>query len=300
MRELLKVMGFMFALIVIGLVMLLCTEQAHGATKKNDFISGYDYTRTFLNPNRAKGKNFHKRMDKIEGAYEDPCEKFMPDAKPECYTRILIESGGHPWSRTKDSYSRECGLTSIGYPQAAAICEEYEVCGDPCGDVEFAIGAYAWMVYKERKALLETHPYWSEWMPRLCDESRTECEMFVTLNLDTNTAKAQRIINKAGTKHNKHVWWDTIKWFRGQSASSLKKLFGKIAVSFRRYGLRWGLAVQKVKIRKDRLGEYNWGPVLAEPPAKPIAKNPLPKQSQWRKRCHAWKSEAWWATKPKL
>jgi hypothetical protein len=266
----------------------------------NDFISGYDYTRTYLNPNSVKGKNFTKRLDKIEGAYGDMCAEYMPNAHVECLIRILLESGGHPESRTKDAHSREAGLTSIGYPQAVTLCEEYGVCGDPCGDAEWAIGAYAWLVYHERQTLLVKDPYWSGFLPRLCDESRTECEMFVQLNLDTSGGRAKRIISEAGTKNAKHVWWDTVSWFRKQSASQLKKVFGKMAVSFRRYGLRWGLAVQKTKIRKDRQGEYNWGPVLQEPPAKPIAINELPKVSLWRRSCHAWKSESWWASKPKL
>jgi hypothetical protein len=288
-----------FVSIVIALTLVIPPEKIF-AKKGNDFIEGYDYTRNYLNPNKPRGKNFRKRLAKIEGAYEGYCKDYMPDTTTECLIRVLIESGGHPESRTKDTHSREAGLTSIGYPQAVTLCEEYEICGDPCGDPEWAVGAYAWMVYRERENLLTTHQYWSDFLPRLCDESRTECEIFFQLNLDTNTAKAQRIINKAGTKNQKHVWWDTVSWLRKQSAKDLKKLFGPLAVSFRRYGLRWGLAVGKTKIRKDRLGEYNWGEVLAEPPKKPVALRPLPSVSQWRKKCHAWKSETWWATKPTL
>jgi hypothetical protein len=302
MERIYKAILILMAIAGIIFIVVTFARVADGADKKatNDFISGYDYTRTFLSPNSVKGEHFEKRLDKIEGAYEDECKKYMPHDTTECYVRILLESGGHPWSRTKDAYSREAGLTSIGYPQATSLCEEFEICGDPCGDPDWAVGAYAWMVYRERRNLLEQHPYWSDWLPRLCDESRTECEMFITLNLDTNGGKAQKIISQAGTKHSKHVWYNTVSWMRQQSASALKKLFGTMAVSFRRYGLRWGLSVQKVKKRKDRLGEYSWGPILAEPPHKPTALYPMPKQSQWRKRCHKWKSEAWWATRPEL
>jgi len=305
MKIFIKYLFYVAAMVAFaGFLMLCfvraCPHAAHAMAVKpptNSFIGGYDHARSFLNPNRHRGKNFRRRLANIEKVYGDWCEEYMPDHVPECLIRIAIEALGHDGSRTKDTKARECGLTSIGYKQAAMLCDEYGICGDPCWDAEFAIGAYAWLVYDERKTLLTKK--WITWLPKQCEDNRIECEFFITLAMDTNDGKVILAVNKAGFKNHKHTWWRTVEWLRKQNDDILRTLLGKLAVSLHRFGLRWGFVLSKFKVRKEHYGDdYGWGELIEEPPRKPPALYPMPSESQWRKRCHLFKSDKWWATKP--
>lgn len=283
------------------LLALPCLSKAYVAGEKNDFIAGYDYTKSFLSPNKHRGKNFRKRLERVAEQYQSVCEKYMPDKVTECLIRILIEADGHDGSRTIDSYAREAGLTSIGYDQAVMLCDEYGVCGDPCFDAEFAIGAFSWLEYHERITLLEEAPYWSDWLPELCERNRAECEFIIALLFDVNAGKVEKVMKHVGAEKAQHPWWKTIKWIRKQTNEILNKMFEPLAVNLRRFGLRWGLVIQKSKIRKERNGgQHNWGPLKDQPKLKPPAKNPLPSEQQWRKECHLSKSKGWCLTHPTL
>jgi hypothetical protein len=279
--------------------------DAYAAKKKkapppNEFIAGYDHARTLLSKGKPRGKNFRKRLVRIVTLYKDYCETYMPDHVPECLIRILVESDGHEGTHTKDTTAREAGATSIGYAQAVTLCEEYGVCGDPCWDREFAAGAFAWLLYHDRKTFLE-QKWWRDWLPDFCEEARSECELIIALALDVNTGKVEKVMKKSGAKKIKHPWWGTIKWFKGQTDLGLAKMLSPMAVDLRRFGIRWGFILQKQKIRVEWYdGKAAWGPLVEEPPAKPPAKNPLPSEKEWRKTCHLHKTKQWYLTHPTM
>jgi len=294
-------LGLLVGIVATIFILLLSCGKAEAAEAPNSFVEGYQHASTFLNPKKKRGKNFRKRLTRIATLYQGYCEIYMPDYVPECLIRILVESDGHEGSRTKDTTAREAGATSIGYGQAVTLCEEYGVCGDPCWDREFAVGAFAWLLYHDRKTLLEDSPYWSEWLPKACERGRAECELIITLNLDVNSGKVEKVMRHVKAQKAKHPWWHTIKWFKKQTDDSLNKMFSPLAVTLKRFGIRWGLAWMKQKIRKERYGgKYSWGSMLEQPPAKPPAKKAMPSEKDWRKECHLYKSAAWFKTHPTM
>jgi len=285
---------------IILIIFLSCDARAAKKPPPNEFIAGYDASRTMLAPGKKRGKNFRKRMARVATLYLGYCETYMPDYVPECLIRILVESDGHEGSRTKDTTAREAGATSIGYGQAVTLCEEYGVCGDPCWDREYAVGAFAWLLYHDRKMFLD-QKWWRDWLPEYCEGHRSECELIIALALDVNTGKVEQVMKKSGAEKAKHPWWGTIKWFKDQTDLGLAKLLSPMAVDLRRFGIRWGFVVMKQKFRPEWYdGKHSWGPLLQEPPAKPPAKKPLPGEQDWRKECHLFKSNQWCKTHPTL
>jgi len=180
------------------------------------------------------------------------------------------------------------------------LCEDYGICGDPCWDREFAVGAYAWLVYLDRKGLLE-RPWWRDWLPAFCGKGRSECELIITWTMDVNDGKSKKALQKTGATKQKHPWWSMVKRFKKMSDSQVLKLFDPLVIPMRKFGIRAGFVVQKQKIRAERNGgKYLWGPLSEEPPAKPPALNPLPSDKEWRKACHLYKSAPWFKTHPTM
>lgn len=342
MREVIKVLGFMGGVVVVlGLVLWAWIAWGSEASAEADapkadvsmVNKGLDFGRVFLPLASKKGQNMRRGLLRMHRLYGPWCWEYSRNDYVGCLSRIWFESRGNPWSRTKDMYLQEAGLTSVSWELAASL-NKMGAGGDPCGDPEFAIAASAWSRREERRELLEVRPFWTPWLPRQFADNRIEAEYFMSVAGSVNDqkiAKLLKIADKAvrdksrwkalnakgiylpeGVLANPHSWWKFIAWVRTVPDATMAEYLEGIKTSLWQFWFRvgrssfggWRVRGDFWTPNADGSPNYNWGeepywfPERTELDGSKAWDFPeplykMPKYEGWRDRCFLYGTRGW-------
>lgn len=244
--------------------------NAKSEEPRTEFIKGIDFGARFLKPNTQKGKKYRAALVKIHHEFGPWILKYAPYEYVPFLSRAWIESRGNPWSHTKDTALMEAGLTSATYEEAWKVCDEWGVCGDPCGDAKLSIAISAYRRYRAHSEMLYgTNPntgeptFWSSWLPMQAEENYYEARAFMGICGSANCSKVRKAVKLANKKENvlsrvgkdgkHHVWWYTISWLRDQNQSVIESLFQPLPSSMTewRFGTKWGRTMAGLDMRTE-------------------------------------------------
>lgn len=256
---------YLFLFVLFALV----ASPVEAKKKQSEFTKGFNFGKNFLKPKTAKGKKYRQGLVKMWQDYGGFYAKYAKYEIPPMLSRAWLESRGNPWSHTKDTHLMEAGLTSVTYSDAWAVCDEWGVCGDPCGDPELSIAISAYRKYRSHKDMLEgtnadgEDTFWSSWLPQQADDNYFEARCFMGICGSANCYKVKKavksadhsanVLTRTGKDGKMHAWWFTINWLKDQNMGKLKWLFEPLppGISIWRFATKWGRQIAGHEMRAE-------------------------------------------------